>query len=138
MRAPGGDAFKMRIVNVTWPPGQTRRPTCKFGYMLTGAAAGFQHIARLRQQESRYCRPDRFMVAVIGRTVQAAIGRGRVGVFAVLDDEFGHGDSWMHLENAIRHGWLAGSKPLAGGKTSGNWFAFVVFSSVIRQDAARA
>src|SRR5262249_32678102 len=66
-------------------------PTRKLRRVLAGAAADLQHVAGLCRQEIGHRRPDRVVIAVKSRTVQAAIGRGGIGVSPVLDDESDHG-----------------------------------------------
>ena len=81
---PGLDAGEMRRVDIARPPGELRRASRKRGGVLPGAAAEFQHVARLRAQEAGYRRPDGVVVAVKGRAIQPAVGRGRLaGLFRI-------------------------------------------------------
>ena len=58
--------------------------------VLPGAAAEFQYVAALRAQETGHRRPNGIVVAVKGRAVQPAVGRGRCCRFPEFDDEFRH------------------------------------------------
>jgi len=59
--------------------------------VLSGPAADLKDIARLGAQKPANRRPDRFVIAVEGRRVQASIGRWRGSCFRKIDDELNHG-----------------------------------------------
>jgi hypothetical protein len=59
-------------------------------HMLAGAAAGLDHVAGFAGKEFLQARPDRPMIAVIGRRVEAAVGWNRTAVPAEFDDVFSH------------------------------------------------
>ena len=82
LRAPGGDAGKMRVVEIARPPGQLRRAAGEFDGVLAGAAAEFQDVAALPRQKARQRRPDRLVIAVESRARPA--GRRPRGGLPVL------------------------------------------------------
>src|SRR5262245_33004984 len=90
MGAPCGNALEVRIVNIARPPVDPRHPSGKCSCVLTGATADLKETAALRQKKPADRRPDRLMVAVKSRRVEAAIGLRRRSRLAVLDDEFWH------------------------------------------------
>ena len=75
-----------------------RRVTRKFGHMLACTTAEFQNVSILWFQKRGNRRPDRFVIAVKGWAVQPAISCGRLAIFTVLDNEFGHGYSRTHCK----------------------------------------
>ena len=58
--------------------------------VLTGAAAGLQHVAGLAHQEFLQRRPDRRVVAMECRSVEPPIGLDPPAVLAELDDKLRH------------------------------------------------
>ena len=78
---PGLDAGEMRRVDIARPPGQLRRAAGEGRDVLPGAAAELQHVAGPRAQKARHRRPDGIMVAVESRTIQPAVGCGRLADF---------------------------------------------------------
>ena len=137
VRAPGGNALQMRVVNIAWPPIQVRRAARKFRDMLTGAAADLQHVAALRRKETGDRQPDRFVIAVKCRSVQPAVACRWLTIFAVLDDEFNHAAAENHRGSAIRHDRWPGSKAVCRSWPAEDCItAFVVFTDAIRQNQA--
>ena len=64
--------------------------TGQIDHMLAGAAAGFDHIAGFAGKERLQHCPDRFMIAVKCRRVEAAVGFHRPAVLAKFHDIFNH------------------------------------------------
>src|SRR5262245_16302590 len=91
MRAPRGDAFQMRLVEIARPPGDVRRMARKVNDMLPGAAAGLQRIARLARQKLLQHSPDRLMIAVERCGIEPPVRLDGPAILAELNDEFSHG-----------------------------------------------
>ncbi len=62
----------------------------KIHHMLAGAAANFNHISGFSSQDALQHGPDRLMIAVKGRRVEAAVRFNRPAVFTELDDIVSH------------------------------------------------
>src|SRR5690606_19425685 len=103
---PRRDAAEMMIVEIARPPGDAGRVPREESYVLSGAAAGLEHIACLAAQEFFENRPDRDMVAVKRRRVETVIGCPRPAVVAdvrivghgtlpFIPAQFPHGGSRM-------------------------------------------
>ncbi len=63
----------------------------KIDHMLAGAAAGLDHVTGFAGKELLQHRPDRLMVAMKRRRVEAAVGFDRPAVLAEFHDIFRHG-----------------------------------------------
>src|SRR5512139_2678677 len=107
----------MRVVNIARPPVQARCAIRKFGDMLAGAAAEFQNVSILWFQKRGNCRPDRFVIAVKGGTVQPAICR-RLAIFAILNNKFDHGYSRTHCKTLLGTPLCYGQRPAS---ETGGW-----------------
>src|SRR4051794_23756771 len=90
MPPPGIYAFQMLIVEIARPPDDLRTAGSKIDHMLAGAATCFENVAGLAVQEALEHRPDRLVIAVKRRCIQAAIRLDRPAVFAELHDIFSH------------------------------------------------
>src|SRR2546423_4634733 len=80
----------MLLVEIARPPGDFRTMAGELGYMLAGAAAGFQHVAGFSGKELLQHRPDRLMVAVKRRRVEPTAGFDRPSILAEFHDIFSH------------------------------------------------
>ncbi len=59
-------------------------------HMLTGAAAGLDHIAGFSGKKPLQHRPDRLMIAMKRRSIEPAVGFDRLAIPAEFDDKFRH------------------------------------------------
>src|SRR5665647_3488761 len=90
MRPPRGDAFQMLLVEIARPPGDFRTAAGEIDHVLAGAAAGLDHVTGFSGKERLEHRPDRPMVAVKCRRIEAAVGFDRPAVLAEFHDIFSH------------------------------------------------
>src|SRR6476646_11235473 len=109
----------MRVIYVARPPAEVLRPARELRHVLAGSAADLQHGASLLRKEIRHRRPDRLVIAVESRTVQPAIGRGRIGISPVLDDEFDHGCEAEGIAGRNKARPFAGVKASFGSRRTG-------------------
>src|ERR1700730_1287724 len=90
MRSPGRNAFQMRLVEIAGPPDDIGAVTGEMDHVLAGTAACLQHVAGLTRQELLQHCPDRRMVAVECRRIEAAVRLDRAAILAEFDDIFSH------------------------------------------------
>ena len=94
---PGGDAVEMRsnrcrsATRSGAARGARKSVTC---WPVPLPSSSTSPVCAVQKTGNRG--PDRLVIAVKGRAIQPAIGRGRVAVFAVFDDEFSHGCNQTH------------------------------------------
>src|SRR6267378_5492756 len=102
MRPPGIDALQMLRVEIAGPPDDFGGAAGEIDHVLAGAAAGLDHIAGFSGKEWLQHRPDRAMIAVKRRCIEAAVRFDRPAVLAEFDDIVSH--------NIPRIGWQPSCK----------------------------
>src|SRR5262245_14075670 len=133
MGAPRGNALEMRIVDIARPPVNPRHPSGECSCVLTGATADLKEIAALRRKKPADRCPDRLMVAMKGRRVEAAIGLRRRSRLAVLDDEFWHEAAVVYCPGIALTFALACGQRLRG-MARNEAASFVVFAMTMGQN----
>src|ERR1700722_10522131 len=109
MRPPRHDAFKMLIVEIAWPPGDFRNMAGEIHHVLAGAAAGLDHVPGFPGKEALQHLPDGLMIAVKGRSIEAAVGLDRPAVLAEFNDIFCH--DTLQITGGERFSALSRSRP---------------------------
>src|SRR5712692_3560200 len=90
MRPPRIDAFQMLLVEIARPPGDFRGTAGEIDHMLAGTAAGLDHVAGFPVEKRLQHRPDRPMIAVKRRRVEATVRLDRPAILAEFDDMLSH------------------------------------------------
>jgi hypothetical protein len=78
--------------------------------VLAGAAAGLEHVTGFTGKEALQHLPDGLMIAVKGRSIEAAVGLDRPAVLAEFNDIFSH-DTLRIADGRFSPQWFLPQKP---------------------------
>ena len=91
MHAPRGDALQMRVVEIARPPRDVRASAREIDDVLSGAAAGLEHVAGFAVEKFLQHRPDRLVIAMKRRRIETAIRLDRPAILAEFNNVLSHG-----------------------------------------------